>query len=208
MADPLTKCDKLQQCALVFDYYREPLNLLLPDNQRSYRTFLGSVMSLITFMILTFYAAYKITELVDHTDFQLQVASSENHFKPYDAFSSEHGFVIGAAVTSYDQNPESIEDEEIGTVKFYMKTWNVAKNEGLNFRELVLGPCPMRGFFYRTNENSQGDFSHYGRKMKCIADDSFFIAGNYNTFEASQLMIVFERCDPDQRVCKSDVEID
>ena len=43
--------------------------------------------------------------------------------------------------------------------------------------------------------------------MKCI-DEEFEIKGNYDTDSASNLLIVFEKCDSSQRKCKTDTEIE
>ena len=61
-------------------------------------------------------------------------------------FSNQDGFMIAAAVTSYDGSKESIEDEEIGTIKFYIKAWNVEKEEGLSWKELKSRPCQKSDF--------------------------------------------------------------
>ena len=120
--------------------------------------------------------------------------------------------MIGAALTSFDQSTESIEDEEIGTIKFYIKTWNVNKNEGLSWKELKQRPCQTSDFdqesnqseasgFYQTNPVSVADIAAYGGKLKCI-DEYYEISGTYDTSIGSSLQIVFEKCDPDVRVCK------
>ena len=44
-------------------------------------------------------------------------------------------------------------------------------------------------------------------KMKCI-DDPYEISGDYNSDVAANLQIVFDRCDPEARKCKSKEEID
>ena len=43
--------------------------------------------------------------------------------------------------------------------------------------------------------------------MKCITDDLTEIQGNYNTYSAQNLMVVFEKCDPEKQKCKSESEI-
>ena len=44
--------------------------------------------------------------------------------------------------------------------------------------------------------------------MKCIDDESMGIFGNYDTGVAYNLMIVFEKCDPQKNdFCKSEEEI-
>ena len=74
--------------------------------------------------------------------------------------------MIGASITAYDGNTASIEDEEIGTLKFYLKKWNVETGEYLIFQELPTGSCLLNNpesvnrensHFYETNPNSQKD---------------------------------------------------
>ena len=51
----------------------------------------------------------------------------------------------------------------------------------------------------------------YGSRLRCIKDrDKLVLWGNYQTTEASNVMVVFEKCDPakSQIPCKSKTEID
>lgn len=43
--------------------------------------------------------------------------------------------------------------------------------------------------------------------MKCI-DEPYEIYGDFNTRTAASLMIVFEKCDPEQRSCKDNEAIE
>lgn len=43
--------------------------------------------------------------------------------------------------------------------------------------------------------------------MKCI-DEDFELYGDFDTNFAQNLMIVFDRCDPSERVCADDAVID
>ncbi len=44
--------------------------------------------------------------------------------------------------------------------------------------------------------------------MKCIDEVDTTIFGNYNSDKASNMMIVFDRCDRTLRTCKSETMID
>ena len=46
-------------------------------------------------------------------------------FNVDEALTIENGFYIAAAITRYDNDPNPIEDPDIGTLKVYTKTWNV-----------------------------------------------------------------------------------
>ena len=43
--------------------------------------------------------------------------------------------------------------------------------------------------------------------MKCIDQEELEISGNYDTDQASNLMVVFEVCDKEVRTCASDEAI-
>ena len=110
-----------------------------------------------------------------------------------------------------------IEDPEIGTLKFYLKYWmHPELGEELGFHELTSEICdPAKMFtndvadgkqetlFFPLNPVSEDDFRSYGPKLKCIKDP-FKLFGNFNSNAASNLMVVFEKCDPSERTCKSE----
>ena len=86
------------------------------------------------------------------------------------------GFYVAAAITGYDGDPNPIEDPTIGTLKMYLKTWNVydEENGGLSFHEIPLRPCQQSDFdkspespFFEPKESSLRDLSIYGGKLKC-----------------------------------------
>ena len=107
----------------------------------------------------------------------------------------------------------SVEDPEIGLVKFYLKQWGLNGVPGITFEEVKTKPCKPADFdensqFYPLSQFSQDDFDTYSKKMKCVDQDSTNIFGSYNTDKASNLMIVFEKCNKTETVCKDDEIID
>ena len=108
-----------------------------------------------------------------------------------------------------------IERPDIGSIQFYLKKWGVVDDSGkeeFRFERLPTKLCAPDAFndvdgsnvasvFYPTNPLSEKDLKNYGSKLKCLdldhpdAPDSLEILGNFNTEKASNLMIVFERCD-------------
>ena len=55
----------------------------------------------------------------------------------------------------------------------------------------------MQSKFFKTDSDSMKDLKIYGPKMKCIDDDSMSIFGHYDSSSANNLMIVFEKCNPE-----------
>lgn len=76
-------------------------------------------------------------------DYNLQKAYEENFFHSNATFSVSDGFYVAAAVTSYDGSSKVIEDPTIGTLKMYIKSWDVYDSVagGLKFTEIPLRNC-------------------------------------------------------------------
>ena len=70
LAQP-TGCLSCQQRFLSLDIYRLPFRLLLPDENGMYRTFLGSMLSLLTIVTVIIYGAYKTNDLVRKRDYKV-----------------------------------------------------------------------------------------------------------------------------------------
>ena len=76
-------------------------------------------------------------------------------------------------------------------------------------QEELLGESPESNF-YESNPNSVSDIVRYGPKMRCpVKQKELALWGNYDTTEAQNIMIVFEKCDPDLSPvpCKNETEI-
>lgn len=138
----LSRCERIQEKTLELDMYRTPFLFLLPDHNEQYRTFLGSVLSLITFALMGFYSVYKMMTLFALADYRIMQATSDNYFDVLPGFSGDDGFSIAAGITAYDGSPDPIEDPEIGTLKIYLKYWGMPDlGEGFGFKELETELC-------------------------------------------------------------------
>ena len=131
----------------------------------------------------------------------------------------ESGFYVAAAIIAYDFDPEPIEDLDIGSLKFYMKTWNIydEDNGKLTFTEIPTRPCKMSDFgenedsyFYKASKSWERDLQFHYRKLKCPDIDMIDMFGNYDTEHTANLVITFEKCDRSipGNTCKDDAEID
>ena len=92
-----------------------------------------------------------------------------------------------------------------------------AHNSPITFKELKTRPCTLEDFDVEEGEDksSYGFYPLHEKTnsaivsstiMKCI-DEPFEIKGEFNTNTAANLMIVFDKCDPTKRTCKSEAEI-
>ena len=155
-----------------------------------------------------------------YNDYNLFIVRELNYYKDSDAFTTDDGLHIAAGVISFEDDPSvgTKEDPEIGTLKFYLKAWDfndpVTGGE-LTFTEIPLRPCQNKDFnngdgnnleskFYPTNEFSERTISLYQNSIKCIDQDQISLNGHYDSSQANNLMIVFEKCNPNLRLCKSE----
>ena len=141
---------------------------------------------------------------------------NENYFTINQAFGTADGFQIGAAVTAYDGDSSSIEDPTIGTLEFYIKEYGVSNNNVTFLQRLSTKPCELNtvdgtnldSSFYPTPQDLEKDLLTYGPKMKCWNEESLDLFGNFDNSAAKNLLVAFEKCDPEKRNdCKSEEEI-
>ena len=67
----LSPCDRYQSRMLSLDLYRRPFNFLLPDHESEYRTFLGSTLSIIQFVLLLLYGSYNLQQFFAQSKFNV-----------------------------------------------------------------------------------------------------------------------------------------
>ena len=67
----LNKCDTIQQHALIFDFYGTPFLFTLPDQAQTYRTLLGSVLSIFTMLLVLIYGLVNIVQLFMLSEYQV-----------------------------------------------------------------------------------------------------------------------------------------
>ena len=94
-------------------------------------------------LVLT-YASFKFVTMTELLDYQLLDQEQEQFYSENDTFSSQDGFQVAAGVVSLlsgDTPAESIEDPEIGTVKMYLKSWNMKESSNIHFKEISTSFC-------------------------------------------------------------------
>ena len=126
----LSRSERCQRSFLNLDMYRREFSLLLPDRQQHYRTFLGSLLTILTISIILPYVVWKVTIMVSMTDYKLQIQDFENYYSLDRTFGMEQNFMIAGAITTADTSNEIETDPSIGELKFYIKSWGNADDEG------------------------------------------------------------------------------
>ena len=113
----------------------------MPDNQPTYRTFSGSILSLCTLILVIFYAGWKLLTMFSFEDYKVQVNEQTNFYSYKDTFGIEDGFNFAAALTAYDGSSEDITDFSTGRLRFVTKNWDSEDPEMETFAALESEPC-------------------------------------------------------------------
>ena len=107
-------------------------------------------------MILA-YGVIKIVDFSDSKEFKIESRKLDWVYTADQFFSHSDGFQIAAGLTEYDGSNGLIEDPEIGTIKFYLKSFSHDEHK-LSFTEVESRPCEQEDF----NFGTEGSVSEYG----------------------------------------------
>lgn len=101
---------------LGLDIYRMPFRLLLPDENGMYRTFLGTVLSILTLVMIITFGGFKTSQLVGMLDYKVQTHEMLEYFEATDKFGYQDGFSIAAGIfgLSYDGIEFNTDDPTVG----------------------------------------------------------------------------------------------
>ena len=83
----LNPCERMQKGATTFDIYALPFRLYMTDSQNTYKTLLGFTMTVLTLVLVSGYAAYKFTVLLDIDDYKIQIRNYDNYYDIHDDFT-------------------------------------------------------------------------------------------------------------------------
>ena len=75
-----SSCSKVGEKALIIDQFAKPFEFMLPNGSKKYRSLLGSVLTLVTVIIVALYSIYKWQVLIDRDEYTLSQITEENYF--------------------------------------------------------------------------------------------------------------------------------
>ena len=118
----------------------------MPDGEDSFKTIPGAILSIVVFVIVFFYAGFKVQAVAERSDYNINVQKDEYFFTKNDDFTYDNGFAIAARLSEADINLEIKEDKTFGMIKFYEKTWNLNSEDKedagrVKMKEITSRPC-------------------------------------------------------------------
>ena len=193
---------------------------MLPDGRDTYRTFVGFLLTIFTLTTLITYGSYQLIKLMQNEDSIVQLRDLRNKYALNETFGLSDQFTVAAGLIDYENRDRvDMPDPEIGQLKIYHKHWT--SNSTIGFKELKTRVCDQEDFqsidksaLYPVLDHNQQDVQkHAVGKFRCLDESQDLkLWGNYNTDQAQNLMIVFEKCDitkrPKGAKCKTEKEIE
>ena len=70
------------------------------DSSNQYRSCLGTVLSLFTYVLILAYLSYRTSVLWDREEYKITHSLQENHFELLADFSPDDGFRVAAGIVS------------------------------------------------------------------------------------------------------------
>ena len=71
-------CPSFSQKILSLDLYKSPFFFMMPDHHTYYRTHIGSSLSILTFIIMSFYAVYELTDFISLNNYSVREVKEKN----------------------------------------------------------------------------------------------------------------------------------
>ena len=105
------------------DYFGQVFNMHLGSGFRSIKSWGGAICSLFLFLVITAYTLQKLDILLYGRDVDLAMSTSTNAHSVFDEFDASMGLYFAAALTSYDDNREPIDDPTFGELVFNHHRW-------------------------------------------------------------------------------------
>ena len=230
--------NRLFEATKYFDFYSESFDFTLDKSKRKVKTVLGSILSIATVVTLALFAFLKYMIMIGHDDTNIMISNKEYFYNDTDLVSDRLGFNIAFGISDFDGSPLSVEDPSYGYLVAEYRSWGFADGWTTEYNQLSRRHCERSDFHLDEDPNrdkseiqnedqeraflSQDDdepfFFHpieahrewietYHPKMYCF-NDKLKIMGNYDTAKAQTLTMQFHRCNPEERECKSESEID
>ena len=104
MADDLESkagrgCNQLLEKALIFDIYGRPMEFMLPNRRKLYKSIVGSCCTILIISVVFSYAVYKLQLFAEREDTSLQISNELEWFleEPQE-FGTESGFKLAFGI--------------------------------------------------------------------------------------------------------------
>ena len=130
---------------LYADLYKQPFKFLFPDEKDTYRTLMGSFMTIFSVILVLVYAHFKLARLLDYQIYKIQDRFQEGEFTNTDRITAEDGFMIAAGIRSSAASDErdNVPPKEIGQLKFIRNYWTL---ETFGYDDIATRPCTQSDF--------------------------------------------------------------
>ena len=153
-----TKRTSFSQVLKKADFEGRSFDFYLPDGERYQKSMLGGCIFLCMAVLFILYASVLFQVLFERSDYNILERRYEKELIDTNfSFGKEHGFAVAAIISEWPITSETIEDPEIGELKFIMREWDLSTSYASE-TELKTRPCTEEDF----NVKEGTDRSEYG----------------------------------------------
>lgn len=93
------------------------------EGHKQRTSYCGAISTLVLFTLLGLFCYNKVIVLSERSDVTIILNTVGNAFEDSHKFTAEDGFFVAAAITNYDTETESEEDERYGRLMFKHYAW-------------------------------------------------------------------------------------
>ena len=205
------------------DQFGSMFNMRLEDGQTSKNSIIGSLMSILFFIVLGSYTLIKFDVLYNRKRDVDVISTVNDMFYDFnDQFNHrQNGFNFAVAFSAYDNDPEPRLDPSYGKLQFNHYEWGTNNTSGRNpmksvhtctQKELGIEYDPEETKFYPVVDQNKSILKHLSKKFQCVDEKDLYLQGDYDSDVASLFNVQLKKCvnntdEAEAPVCKSDEEI-
>ena len=218
-----TKCGSkgIKEKVMSLDSFAETFKVKFDDGKTALPTILGSILSILLFILTVAYAAQKTNIMIQKEGVDVITATKENYFADDYKFSAGQGFQIAVGFTNFIDLEREILDPTYGEIKIYRYSFGLGddqfpfvnieqiKTHSCTREELGLEKGEQTKFMPITESFAPILYSQYDH-MLCIDDEDSFISGNQRSAQGSDIVIHLAKCNNSTStiICKSEEDIE
>ena len=159
-------------------------------------TSVGSIFSIILFIIVGMYALQKTNIMIMKTDDYVMTSTQDSFFDLDYKFGFEQGFNIAVAFTAFDDEKENILRPEIGRIVYRQYKWGFEANDRYKLtqdylpthtctkQELGIDQQSENSFYPLKDEGYFQTMKGYQKKFVCIDKEQLYLKGDFDSEKA------------------------
>ena len=174
-----------------YDSFGETFKMKLDAGQAALPSIMGTILSLLSFLIVLGYTVQKFDILITRKDVDVAMSVEDTFFAEGDKFTGSQGFNVAIALVGFgDKDERNYLRPEYANIKFEFSDWDVLANQTISWNqttieshassEAELGLTGDHTNFMPIHETSIDYVKLYKNEFVCLDKHDLEIWGNFN----------------------------